>query len=92
VTGVTYRPFGPAQGYNLGNGPQTYTRTFDLDGRITSYTVGSQTVLVNYDDAGRIVGLGGATYGYDVMHRLSSFAGAGPGQSFAYDAVGNRAS
>jgi hypothetical protein len=62
-TGVTYRPFGPAQGYNLGNGPQTYTRTFDLDGRITSYTVGSQTVPVNYDDAGRIVGLGGATYG-----------------------------
>jgi YD repeat-containing protein len=96
---VTYRPFGPAQGYNLGNGPQTYTRTFDLDGRITSYTVGSQTVPVgsetvpvNYDDAGRIVGLGGATYGYDVMDRLSSFAGAGPSQSFAYDAVGNRTS
>jgi YD repeat-containing protein len=92
VTGVAYRPFGPAQGYYLGNGPQTYTRTFDLDGRITSYTVGSQTVPVSYDDAGRIVGLGAATYGYDVMDRLLSFVGSGVSQSFAYDAVGNRTS
>jgi YD repeat-containing protein len=98
VSNVAYQPFGPARTYTFGNG-QTYVRAFDGDGRISSYTLATQTIAVQYDGASRITALEQAglpvntnTYGYDVLDRLTSFVGPSTTQSFTYDAVGNRTS
>ena len=40
VYNVTYYPFGRVKGWTWGNGA-TYSRGFDLDGRISSYTSSS---------------------------------------------------
>jgi YD repeat-containing protein len=98
VSNVAYQPFGSARSYTFGNG-QTYTRGFDSDGRVASYTLATQTFAVQYDAASRITsleqaGLPGNTnaYGYDVLDRLTSFVGPSTTQAFTYDAVGNRTS
>ena len=98
VSNVGYQPFGPAGSYTFGNG-QTYTRGFDSDGRISSYTLATQTFAVQYDLASRITSLEQAglpantnTYGYDVLDRLTSFVGPSTAQAFTYDPVGNRTS
>lgn len=65
LTGIAYAPFGGVQSWYWGNSTADavngYARTFDLDGRITSYTLGNvQTTGVlrhiAYDAAGRILG------------------------------------
>jgi YD repeat-containing protein len=96
VTLVQYQPFGPAQAVTYGNG-QVYRRSFDLDGRIASFTLGSQTQAISYDAASRITATAdaanatsGNTYGYDLLDRLTSYVSPTVGQSYAYDAVGNR--
>ena len=96
VSSVAYRPFGPAQSFSFGNG-QTYSRGFDQDGRIASYTLAVQTIAVGYDPAGRISFLSDAgnptntnNYGYDNLDRLTSFTGPSFNQAFTYDGVGNR--
>jgi len=53
LSSAGYRPFGPVQGYTLGNN-HTYSRGFDQDGRISSYTLGAQTFAVGFDPASRI--------------------------------------
>ncbi len=77
LTGATYRPFGPAQSYTFGNG-QSYTRGFDTDARIASYTLGTQSFAVGYDPASRIGFISDIanpantnTYGYDNLDRLT---------------------
>ncbi|MES2299995.1 MAG: hypothetical protein V4582_23355 [Pseudomonadota bacterium] len=96
VSAVQYQPFGPAQAVTYGNG-QVYRRSFDLDGRIASFTLGSQTQAISYDAASRITAIAdagnaatGNTYGYDTLDRLTSYVSPTVGQSYAYDAVGNR--
>jgi RHS repeat-associated protein len=87
LTGIFYAPFGGVQSWYWGNSTDAavngYARTFDLDGRITSYTLGNvQTTGVlrhiNYDAAGRILGY---------THEGSSVATppALLDQTFAYD-------
>jgi len=80
----------------FGNG-QTYARTYDLDGRMTSYTLNGQVQTVSYDAASRITGVtdGGnrannRTYGYDELDRLTSEQRAQRSLGYSYDAVGNR--
>jgi YD repeat-containing protein len=96
VTQVTYQPFGPAQLLTYGNGQQ-FRRTFDLDGRIASFTLGSQTQAISYDAASRITSIAdqasqatGNTYGYDLLDRLTNYVSPTVGVSYSYDAVGNR--
>jgi YD repeat-containing protein len=96
VSSVAYRPFGPPNGFTFGNG-QAYTRGFDQDGRISSYTQGAQTIAVGYDPASRIGSLSDAAvpantnnYGYDTLDRLTTFTGPSLNQAFTYDGVGNR--
>lgn len=98
VSQVVYRPFGGVQSFVNGAG-QTVTRSFDLNGRITSYTLRGQTHLVTYDAASRITALWDAanaanshSYGYDNLDRLTQYSGTGTSQSFGYDAAGNRTS
>jgi RHS repeat-associated protein len=108
LTGIAHAPFGGVQSWYWGNSTADavngYARTFDLDGRITSYTLGNvQTtgVLrhVNYDAAGRILGYTheGAsavvldqTFAYDNLDRLTGSQSATTNLGFAYDANGNR--
>lgn len=98
VSQIRYRPFGGVQSFVNGAG-QTITRSYDLDGRITSYTLRGLPQLINYDAASRIKFIAdtaaqGVTsnYGYDNLDRLTQYNGAGASQSYSYDAVGNRTS
>ncbi len=93
---VVYRPFGGVQSYRNSAG-QNYTRGFDLDGRITSYTLNNQVQAIGYDAANRIISINQvnsstqqASYGYDNLDRLTSYLTPQMSQSFTYDAVGNR--
>ncbi|MDQ1811682.1 RHS repeat-associated core domain-containing protein [Massilia sp. CCM 9210] len=65
LNNITYAPFGGTTGWTWGNGTPAnqyaHVRTYDLDGRISSYTLGSPTAngvvrTVNYDAASRIKG------------------------------------
>lgn len=96
ASGVTYQPFGPLKSLTFGNG-QVYSRSYDLNGRMTSFTLNGQAQTVSYDAASRVTGVtdGGNTgnsrsYGYDQLDRLTSELYPNSSRSYAYDAVGNR--
>ncbi|PWT74635.1 MAG: hypothetical protein C5B46_03705 [Proteobacteria bacterium] len=98
ASNIAYTPFGTVSGLVFGN-LQSYTRGFDLDGRITSYSLPSGSPTLTYDDAGRVTTYAVATnpllnqsYGYDNLDRLSSWVSLSSSQSFTYDLVGNRLS
>jgi YD repeat-containing protein len=98
VSNVAYQPFGGVKGYTLGNG-QSYTRSYDTDGRIASYGFGNQVFTLGYDPSGRIISitdtgnaLNSSTYGYDSLDRLTSALRAAGSFGYGYDAVGNRTS
>lgn len=98
VAGITYHPFGGVKSYVLGNG-QAYSRSYDQDGRINSYSLGTKTFLIGYDAASRIefISESGApininNYGYDSLDRLTSAVTPGTPYGYSYDAVGNRLS
>lgn len=79
----------------FGNG-QGYTRTQDLDGRMTSYNLGSISRSVAYDSKSRISGFTHTasaldqTFSYDNLDRLAGWTAFGTGQQFSYDLNGNR--
>jgi len=96
LSDVLYHPFGGVKGYTLGNG-RVYTRGIDLDGRIASYGLGSQSFAIGYDDASRISFVSETgnppnsnTYGYDELDRLTSASLPTTPYGYTYDAVGNR--
>lgn len=101
LTGVTYQPFGPEKAYTFGNN-QTYTRGFDLDGRIAAYSQPGKTLTLTYDDASLVRKISDNSvtpaiellYNYDTLDRLNYFNAPAwyVNQTFEYDAVGNRTS
>ena len=98
VQGVTYQPFGGVKSFTLGNG-QTYSRSYDQDGRIASYTLGASQFAIAYDAASRIEIISDVanpansnTYGYDALDRLTSAILPSTPLAYSYDAVGNRVS
>jgi YD repeat-containing protein len=98
VSDVAYQPFGGVKSYTLGNG-QVYTRGYDQDGRINTYTLGAKSFSIGYDAASRIEFIsevGNAAninnYGYDSLDRLLSAVTPGTPYGYTYDAVGNRRS
>ena len=98
ASGIAYQPFGGVKSYTLGNGQST-TRGYDLDGRIASYSLGSQFFALGYDAASRISFIsdtGNAananTYSYDNLDRLIGAALPNLPFAYNYDAVGNRSS
>jgi YD repeat-containing protein len=98
VSGVTYQPFGGVKGFTFGNG-HVYTRTYDQDGRISSYTLGDKIYAIGYDSASRVefisdvaVPANSNNYGYDALDRLTSAVTPTTSYSYGYDAIGNRLS
>lgn len=95
LSSIQYQPFGPVKGWVFGNG-RAYTRSFDSDGRLKSYDLGSFVRTLDYDAAGRIQAyLNPAaehSFGYDSLDRLTSFITANQTQAYSYDANGNRTS
>jgi YD repeat-containing protein len=96
VSGVAYHPFGGVKSYTLGNG-QAYTRSYDQDGRIASYSLGAKSFSIGYDAASRIEFINEFgnpantnNYGYDSLDRLTSAGIPGTSFGYTYDAVGNR--
>jgi RHS repeat-associated protein len=99
ISEIEYFPFGAPEAWKFGNGKQ-YGRLIDKDGRINRYTTPQGTKVINFDAAGRIVGIsdtasmGVSTYGYDGNGRLVSFSGStnlgNETRSYSYDANGNR--
>ncbi len=76
-----YFPFGPVKKWVWGNG-EPYTRSFDLDGRVKTITLGP--AAGTYADLGEV-------FGYDSLNRLiNANLAAGQTQGFTYDANGNR--
>ncbi|HEY9101746.1 RHS repeat-associated core domain-containing protein, partial [Chitinimonas sp.] len=53
LSSIAYRPFGQPQSWTFGNG-EVRSSSYDLDGRLTEYSLGDSTVTLGYDTAGRI--------------------------------------
>jgi len=99
VSGITYHPFGGLTGFTFGAGGQAYNRTYNLDGRVSSYKLGATTYNVTYDDGGNLIRLSDPAntsqdkvFGYDKADRLLSLSTSPTtlNQGFTYDKVGNR--
>lgn len=89
---IVYDPFGEVKSGIFGNNA-TFARSFDLDGRLTSQSLGSGARAYTYDAASRIKSfidpVHNLTLNYDVLDRLTQSSGSFS-RTFAYDAVGNR--
>jgi len=94
ASNLSWEPFGPASGWSFANGEQV-AKTYDLSGRMTGHSLGT----IGYNTADRIRSLthggvshlaGTKTYGYDDLHRLTSYSGFGVEIGYGYDANGNR--
>ncbi len=100
LAGVTYQPFSQvATGWAWGNG-STYARPLDLNGNVSSVTLGPRTRSYGYDAVGRIAsqsttnpggGTSSATSSYDEANQLIGYSpSGGVAQTFTYDTNGNR--
>lgn len=103
LTDVTYTPTGQISSWRW-NSPvlSAYQRTYDLDGRLTSYPMDLLGTVrtVRYDAASRITAYthsGGPSpaqydqvFNYDTVDRLTSVTLAGVTTTYGYDANGNR--
>jgi RHS repeat-associated protein len=109
LSGIEYTPFGAVQSWRWGNHsiaqPNVYARSYDLDGRVTSYPLGNPATTglvrtLTYDAASRITAMTHAganapgsfdqTYVYDGHGRITSFTSSSESQGYTYDATGNR--
>jgi YD repeat-containing protein len=90
VSGVSYFPFGGPNLWTFGNA-DSYSRTFDKDGRIVGIAMpaGNNTAL-SYDAASRLTGttenlLPNKGFGYDQLDRLTHDTSGTVAQTFTYD-------
>ena len=90
LSNIQYQPFGKPTGWTWGNGT-AYTRSFDLNGRLTQFPLGATTGTgatpnglartVNYDVASRIT----AYTHTDTAGSPSSSTATAANQTFGYD-------
>ncbi len=100
INNIAYFGFHTPASWTQGSG-KTYSRTFDADGRIASYTNNTSQIAVTYDLADNIklltdpaTAANTKSFTYDKLDRLTGYGsnGGATSQGFAYDAVGNRQS
>ncbi|MCB1948820.1 RHS repeat-associated core domain-containing protein [Nitrosomonas sp.] len=97
IKNITYQPFGSPKSWTWGNG-QAHVRSFDQDGRLTQYLLGSDTLSLSYDAASQITATTGAnpaytrSYGYDELGRLIRQEDNAKTSHWSYDANSNRTS
>jgi YD repeat-containing protein len=98
ASAIGYHPFGGLKTWTDGVG-QVHTRSQDLDGRPTGYSLGTTPWLVSTDAAGRITGqvdgsdaAHSGTYGYDPLDRLTGATLPQTTYGYTWDATGNRVS
>jgi YD repeat-containing protein len=97
VSSVAYHPFGGMKSFTFGNAT-SYSRSVDLDGRISGYTLATLSRTLGFDADSRISGYThnqsayDQSFGYDNLDRLSTWTGNATNQAFGYDATGNRTS
>jgi RHS repeat-associated protein len=106
LSNISYTPSGAVERWTWGIGQpgSSYTRTYDLDGRLKTYPIDDAGTLrtVGYDAANLITGYthtGNAlassfdqSFGFDQADRLTSFTRNGINTIYGYDANGNRTS
>ena len=103
LTDISYTPSGNVQSWRWGNPAlPVYRRTYDLDGRLTSYPIDllGTTRTVTYNPANLVTAYTHAgaanpvqydqAFGYDTADRLISFTLGGVTTTYTYDANGNR--
>ncbi len=94
---IAYRPFGEPESWNWGTG-QVYSRSYDLDGRLTQHLLGADTQTLTYDAASRITStthtnpIYNRFYVYDALDRLTSQTNHNSTRLWDYDANSNRIS
>ena len=95
ISNITYHPFGEPKSWVWGNG-QTYTRSFDLDGRLKTHPMGSDTRTLTFDDASRITQttdtnpIYNRSFDYDINNRLTNQSDNTSFKIWSYDANSNR--
>lgn len=95
LSNITYHPFGEPKSWVWGNN-QAYVRSFDLDGRLKTHPVGSDTPTLAYDAASRITAttdtnpVYNRTYDYDPLNRLTGQSDNTGFKLWGYDANSNR--
>lgn len=95
ISNITYLPFGEPKSWVWGNG-QTYTRSFDLDGRLTQHPIGSDTRTLSYDAASRITNttdtnsIYNRSYDYDPLNHLTGQTDNSSFKLWVYDSNSNR--
>ncbi len=96
LSNIVYQPFGEPKSWVWGNN-QTYTRSFDADGRLKTHRVGNDTRTLTYDAASHIIQTADTnpvynrTYDYDGLDRLISQSDNTSFKLWGYDANSNRA-
>ena len=97
LSGVTYEPFGGANGWTWGNGTSTVSRTYNGDGLVSQIVTAGVTLGYSFDNANRITGISDSsnsaltwTYGYDPLDRLTSGTTSAINDGWTYDVNGNR--
>ncbi len=97
---ITYRPFSQTPtGWRWGNG-SAHARSFDLDGRTTSVTLGPSTRSYSHDAVGRVSALvdtgpgihRASSFSYDAADQLAGYSGPQGSHSYGWDTNGNRRS
>lgn len=98
LSGVTYEPFGPVNGWTWGNG-KSFSRAFNGDEKITGVSAPGNTESLSYDDADRVSAISNTatdasswSYGYNALDQLTSATSGTVTDGWTYDANGNRLS
>ena len=93
ISARRYRADGLLSAQSFGNG-LTETRLYDLQGRLTTWTLGSDTRSFSYDANGNLTQRSfpqeTGAYGYDALDRLSTETLPSTANHFGYDPNGNR--
>lgn len=97
ISAISYNSMGAVQGWTWSSGV-AYLRSFDMDGRLKSFPLGSNRRTLDFFPNGKIKSftdtgsttLYNQSFTYDSFDRLQSFTNANGTQNYEYDNNGNQ--